>query len=367
MNSILDPAISGPQRLVLTDGIDPARHADASLDAIGRRLARHLGLPVTNRGTGNGDYAVPRTCLAGPVLRPASPCHFLGGWVQDALHATKAIVHPLVGNPACVPAQWPGGLSRDLAMATLPGFTVFSAEDALAAGRQLLQRLPRLRVKQVPAEGGQGQAVAHDLSQLSAVLDGWGDHVPSGLVIEEDIAGIRTFSVGQTEVPGQTVAYVGVQSTTPNSRGEAAYGGSTLLFIRGTLHDLAAARLPWLSRMIVARAAAFDQAADRHLGLMASRRNYDVALGRDSTGVARVAVLEQSWCVGGATPAELLALEEFAAAPQSETVITSTIERYGPDLAPPPDAFVLFDGCDPTHGAMLKYAVLGEGKAQEKI
>ena len=43
----------------------------------------------------------------------------------------------------------------------------------------------------------------------------------------------------------------------------------------------------------------------------ASRRNYDVVAGLDARGQRRCGVLEQSWRVGGASPAELVALAAF--------------------------------------------------------
>ena len=44
-------------------------------------------------------------------------------------------------------------------------------------------------------------------------------------------------------------------------------------------------------------------------GMLASRSNYDVAEGRDATGRQCVGVLEQSWRLGGASGAEVAALE----------------------------------------------------------
>ncbi|HEY1139262.1 MAG TPA: DUF3182 family protein, partial [Lysobacter sp.] len=91
--------------------------------------------------------------------------------------------------------------------------------------------------------------------------------------------------------------------------------------------------------------------------LFASRRNYDVALGVDPSGMPRTGVLEQSWRVGGATPAEILALEAMHRDPQLRRVNASTHEVHEL-IDPPPGAQVYFRGDDPKAGPMTKYAML---------
>ncbi len=341
-----------------------SHHEGASFQAVGQRLAAHLGLRyagLSERAAGPGDYQVPRAALAGRDSRPASGRHFLGGWTESPLHATKAVMHPIGDGAQAVPDDWPAALGPELADLVLPGATVFSVTDALRAGKALWHRAPRtsLRLKQVQADGGRGQCVVDDLAQLRAALERWEEVVGQGLVIEENLADVRTLSVGQVEIPGQTIAYIGEQAVTGNNRGEPAYGGSRLLAIRGGFAELANLGFAGDFGLAIARAAAFDRLADRHLGLIASRRNYDVALGRGAASAPRVAVLEQSWRIGGATPAEILALEALAASPDAGKVRAATVELYGPGLEPPPGAFVLFHGEDPEQGPMLKYAILG--------
>jgi hypothetical protein len=56
---------------------------------------------------------------------------------------------------------------------------------------------------------------------------------------------------------------------------------------------------------------AYDEATSAYPGCVASRRNYDVGQGFDVEGGWRSGVFESSWRVGGASPAELLAISTF--------------------------------------------------------
>ncbi len=110
----------------------------------------------------------------------------------------------------------------------------------------------------------------------------------------------------------------------------------------------------------MAQARTYDAAAmECFPGLFASRRNYDVAQGVDATGRRRSGVLEQSWRVGGASGAEVAALEALRAGPGLRAVRASTIEIHGQLHAPPPGAMVCFHGEDQRVGSMTKYAVAG--------
>jgi hypothetical protein len=85
--------------------------------------------------------------------------------------------------------------------------------------------------------------------------------------------------------------------------------------------------------------------------------NYDVAQGTGHGGAWRSGVLEQSWRVGGASGAEIAALELFHADPGRERVRASTFEVYG--AAPvPAEALVSYQGVDPQVGPLAKYTLL---------
>jgi hypothetical protein len=64
-------------------------------------------------------------------------------------------------------------------------------------------------------------------------------------------------------------------------------------------------------RLAIQQAQVFDRADEAYPGFYASRRNYDIAQGLDSDGKPRSGVLEQSWRMGGASSAEMAALQSF--------------------------------------------------------
>ena len=92
--------------------------------------------------------------------------------------------------------------------------------------------------------------------------------------------------------------------------------------------------------------------------MFASRCNYDVAQGVNGRGQWRLGVLEQSWRMGGATGAEIAALEAFRADNALQVVRASTFEIYGESQAPPPHATVYFRGVDKRVGLLTKYTVV---------
>jgi hypothetical protein len=69
-------------------------------------------------------------------------------------------------------------------------------------------------------------------------------------------------------------------------------------------------------------------------------------------------VLEQSWRIGGASGAEIAALETFRTDPGLHVVDASTFEIFGESPDPPPDARVSFRGVDEQVGPITKYALV---------
>jgi hypothetical protein len=61
--------------------------------------------------------------------------------------------------------------------------------------------------------------------------------------------------------------------------------------------------------------------------------------------------------MGGASGAEIAALEAFRAEPGLRAVRASTVEIYG-GAVPPPHATVYFHGVDERDGPMTKYATV---------
>jgi len=282
-----------------------------------------------------------------------------GGVVPHAFVATKAITHPLLSPTAAAPAGWSEEFPRQVEAAVLPGHTAFTRQDAAEAGEKLLALGP-VRVKQVAETGGHGQTVVHDLGELTTCLAALRDAtIEQGLVLEQNLSQVDTLSVGQVRVAGILASYHGRQRLTRDNTGAVAYGGSDLTVVRGDLHALLATLSPGPERKAVDQALVYDAAARGcFAGFFASRVNYDVAQGLDAGGEWCSGVLEQSWRIGGATGAEVAALEAFHADPGLRSVKASCVEIFGPLETPPASAAVYFQGEDPEVGLLTKYALV---------
>ncbi|KQP23614.1 biotin carboxylase [Pseudorhodoferax sp. Leaf267] len=309
-------------------------------------------------------YLVPSDTLVGVERAQALGIRgkedFFGGVVPFPFVSTKAITHPLVAPDAPAPEGWSHEFSRMVGDAVLPGFTAFSRADALTAAGQLLAVGP-VRIKIVRETGGNGQSVARDMAEVQACLAPLDDSMlaADGVVLEQNLRHVDTLSVGQVTVAGIVATYYGYQRLTPNNKGAEVYGGSDLTVVRGDFQALLQLQLPREVRIAVEQALLYDSAATACFpGFFASRINYDVVQGTAADGTWHSAVLEQSWRAGGATGAEIAALEALQADPQRHVVRASGHEIFGSDEAPPPGAVVYFNGVDEQVGRLTKYTTL---------
>lgn len=280
---------------------------------------------------------------------------FFGGAVPFPYVATKAITHPLHHPDAACPRDWVESFAPRIGNCVLPGYSAFSEEDARLAGRTLL-RGGDVRVKPVRATGGNGQTVVRDAASLDRTLASVAHMNTDGVVLERNLREPRTLSIGQVKVGALTMSYYGLQRLTRNHRGHWVYGGSDLTAVRGGFDALNAMPLKPSLRLAIEQAAVYHAAVvESYPGFMASRINYDVAQGPDDAGKWCSGVLEQSWRVGGATGAEVAALEVFKSQPERSLVRASCFEVFGEtDL--PPGACVNYSGHDPDVGRLTKYS-----------
>jgi hypothetical protein len=288
-----------------------------------------------------------------------SSADLFGGVVPYAFAATKVITHPLVSVDAQAPAGWSNSFGDQVRDVVHHGFSVFTIEDGCRAGLRLLERGP-VRIKPVRATAGRGQVVIPDAAALLTKLASIDETevLCDGLVIEEDLSNVSTCSVGQVLVAGIIASYYGLQRLTSDYAGSTVYGGSTLSVVRGGWDALMQSGLPDQALLAVSQARTYDEAAMHSFpGLIASRRNYDVAQGLDSTGRWRSGVLEQSWRAGGASGAEVAAVEAFQSNLELQLVRASTFELYG-ETTIPPHATTYFHGYDDRVGFLTKYALI---------
>ena len=344
----------------------PSEHELASQDQLARRIAALLDLdpepayrPALRPRYGSVYYVPARTIIGrarASTLGIDGETDLYGGVVPHAYVATKSITHPLINARARAPSSWSRRLGEMLEGVTLAGYTAFSLADAQRAGVTLLARGP-IRVKQVEANAGRGQEVVANAAELEAALGRLQEPVVRslGLVLEENLASLETYSVGTLRIGTLDAAYVGTQSLTSDNRGEQVYGGSRLRVVRGGWDALLAQTTHPDERLAIQQARVYDSAVQTcYPALLASRRNYDVAIGEDEAGDKRAGVLEQSWRAGGASIAEIAALEAFAENPTLQTVQSYTQERYGQPQVQPPRGHLTFHAYDSTVGFISK-------------
>ncbi|UNK51038.1 DUF3182 family protein [Lysobacter sp. S4-A87] len=342
-------------------------HEKATRQWAAQRLAGVLGVDYGGEYselTSDGPpYFVPdRTLLAGEAARFGihGPDDLFGGVVPFPFVATKSITHPSPDDARDLPQGWSHALGAALAPFVLPGLTVFNLDDARRAGRSLLAAGSAIRTKPGQGIGGSGQRVVATHDELDAALDALDDDAirEAGLVLELNLATAVTYSVGVLTVGGIGLAYVGTQRTTRNHAGHEVYGGSTLRCMRGGLEDLLQATADEAGRRAVAATIGYDREVGRAFAqFFASRRNYDIVIGEDNEGTVRCGVLEQSWRIGGASPAEVLALQAMSVDPALERICVSSCEVY--DLIDvPTGAGISFRGEDPVVGAITKYGIV---------
>jgi hypothetical protein len=309
-------------------------------------------------------YLVPSDTLVGleaaASLGVRTENDVFGGVVPTAFAATKTITHPLVHPQAGAPEGWSHDFAERVREAVLHGFTAFSRDDAHRAAARLLNHGPT-RIKLARGIGGHGQFVIQASGELNALLDEIDDTelASFGVVLEEQLDDVTTYSIGQVRVAGLTASYWGMQRLTHNNRGVEVYGGSDLVVVRGGFDALRELPLSTDAQLAISRALVYDSAAEAcFAGFFSSRRNYDVVEGTDARGRRRAGVLEQSWRVGGASAAEVEALLAFRANPALMVVRAATVETYGALPALPEDAVVFFAGDDARVGPVTHYALV---------
>ena len=322
------------------------------------KIAGLLGIPFAGVQQGSQaapqQYVVPDATLIAPQPAISVDADLYGGVVSHPFIASKAISHPLVDPAAHAPEGWNTRFIELAGDAVLPGYSAFDVDDALRAGRQLLQQ-GAVRAKQVEARAGRGQQVVHSLAELEYWL-GQQDMAQvrrEGLVLERNLSAVTTYSVGQARVGSLVASYFGTQKLTRANDGEAVYGGSDLWVVRGDYPALLRQLDLPLARRVIGLAQRYEQAAEAAFpGFIASRRNCDVAIGRDPAGQPCSGVLEQSWRIGGASSAEIHALAAFAAEPTLQRIQASSWEIYGVSPPIPDGALVLYQGDDPSTGPL---------------
>jgi uncharacterized protein DUF3182 len=346
-------------------------HQKVILDADAKVIAHVLDYDFGGRHQTAKDYPAPvffvpdDTLLIDEAssLGIRGPNDFYGGVVPHPFVKTKAITHALVEEKADRPEGWSTAFAERVREIVLPGYTVFSTRDARIAAKRMLSR-GAIRVKKPLGASGKGQTLVATPQELDAVLEtcATDELATYGLVLEENLREVRTLSVGHIEVDGLAVTYYGAQRLAKDNDGRSVYGGSDLVCVRGGWGALDALAMDPDARAGVAEAKLYNEAMKAYPGFIASRRNYDVGQGIDCEGQLCSGVFESSWRVGGASPAELLALTEFKQDPDAQVIEAAHVTDFGKDREAPRGAVVHFEGDDPDAGPLIRYTMITRRK-----
>ncbi|MHC8336035.1 DUF3182 family protein [Pseudomonas sp. LB3P25] len=357
-------------KLVVAHSVRPEAplHEVETNRALARWLAQILGLKYGGSydpelHNGRDLYLLPTQTLVGVAaarqLGVKGPEDLWGGYVDHDFICTKAISHGLRNKDAHAPEGWSPLFSERVRSVVLDGLSVFSMDDARPAAEHLLYSGP-IRIKPIHACAGRGQEVIKSLDQFDAILARPDAKTlfTEGVVLEQDLDQVITHSVGQSFIGDTVLSYCGDQYLTEDDQGEQVYGGSNLLVVQGHYDDLLELELSDDVRLAIRQAQVFDRAADEaYPGFYASRRNYDIAQGVDSNGKQRSGVLEQSWRMGGASSAEVAALQSFVNNPGMRAIRVSSVETYL-DQPLPANAIEVYRGPAQNSDFLLKYVTV---------
>jgi hypothetical protein len=347
---------------------DAPQHEVQTNKALARWLAQILGCKFggsydSDKHRGRDLYLLPTQTIVGTAsaqqLGIKGADDLWGGFVEHDFICTKAISHGLRSHLAQAPQGWSPLFSERTRNVVLDGLSVFSLEDARPAAEHLLYSGP-IRMKPVHACAGRGQEVIKSLDAFDEILarPDIAKQFSEGVVLEQDLSDVITHSVGQSFIGDKVLSYCGDQYLTKDAHGEEVYGGSNLLVVQGGYDELLKLDLPDDVRLAIEQAQVFDAAANEaYPRFYASRRNYDIAQGLDSNGKPRSGVLEQSWRMGGASSAEVAALQSFVNDPDMRAIRVSSVETYI-DQPLPADAIEVYRGPAENSEFLLKYVTV---------
>lgn len=358
------------KKLVVAHSVRPQAplHEVETNRALARWLAQILGLKFggsydAERHVSRDLYLLPTQTIVGAQdarqLGIKGPEDLWGGYVEYDFICTKAITHGLLNKDAVAPEGWAPLFCERVRTVVLDGVSVFSLRDARPAATHLLYSGP-IRMKPIHGCAGRGQKVINSLDQFDEIIarPEAAKLFSEGVVLEQDLQNVMTHSVGQTAIAGKRLSYCGEQYLTEDGVGEKVYGGSDLLVVQGGYDELLALELPDDVRLAIRQAQVFDAAADEaYPAFFASRRNYDIAQGLDADGQQRSGVLEQSWRMGGASSAEVAALQAFVNDPGMRAIRVSSVETYT-QQALPAAAIEVFRGPAESSDFLLKYVTV---------
>jgi hypothetical protein len=347
---------------------DAPQHEVQTNKALARWLAQILGFKfggsyAAEKHHGRDLYLLPTQTIVGRAsahqLGIQGPEDLWGGFVEHRLYLHQS------HQPW--PAQSSGPRAARLVAIVFRAGAQCGARwpQRVCAGRCATSRRTPVVQRPDTHEAGsccacRGQEVIKSLDAFDQILarPDIAKQFSEGVVLEQDLSDVVTHSVGQSFIGDKVLSYCGDQYLTKDAHGEEVYGGSNLLVVQGGYDELLTLDLPDDVRLAIEQAQVFDSAANEaYPRFYASRRNYDIAQGLDSNGKSRSGVLEQSWRMGGASSAEVAALQSFVNDPGMRAIRVSSVETYI-DQPLPADAIEVYRGPAENSEFLLKYVTV---------
>lgn len=310
----------------------------------GRKYQGDLSL---NTKIDSRDILFPHKSLpvsAGEELGVTSQNQIFGS-VIEPIYAEKSIFHPLINKPEVAPRNFPHKFPKQLfeSKATLPGYTVFCLDDALSAFELLKLQGVVVRLKDPQGSSGTKQLIVASRTEVEEFVKSID---PSklkalGLVLESNLinssdpkAALRAYSAGWTVIDGKIYSYIGEQMFGETGTVDR-YLGTKLYMVRGTTNNLIDFAKEKKLQSILQCLSKVKRAMVFLPYLIGSRINFDFLVGIPETLPAnryikeRTYVVEQSFRVGGATPAELLGIQYLNTHKNAEIVTAISRVHYG--------------------------------------
>jgi hypothetical protein len=306
----------------------PNSSVPVNIGAVAKRIAAHLGGKMLEATEVSGEvYYVPFAAVHADLAidRGIKGLGSLyGGIVREHQHADKAILHTLPSMDADHPSWYSRAFAEAVRDVVLPGYTAFTQED-LACGFDLMRADGlSVRLKDPANTGGLGQYTIGSRNDLASVMSDYAGKISkTGMVLEADLHGPVTITIGYVNIKGETYTWHGRPYDVKHD-GMTRFGGNELLVVRGGLDVLYAHSTDPHDRLAIAQVKRTLKAYSL-LGAHISRATLDVVQGTSCEGEFLSGVTDPSLRPSASSAAEIRAIEALTANPKA-TVATARLK-----------------------------------------
>ncbi len=220
----------------------PQSTAPLSAQVVSKRIESHLNnIPEIDKYS-NDTYLFPMSALTAELALnhgTDDEAHVYGAIVPESTHqADKGMLHALVSDGAFHPNWYLPFFANNIRTNVMPGFTVFSDEDALEGYDLLIQSGVTVRAKDPSANGGGRQAVVDSKEDLQVILGKYKNISGFGLVLEANTDSITNMpTVWQVNLLGSTYSWISHNFNVIDNTA-LRFGGTNLLIAMGSHSDL---------------------------------------------------------------------------------------------------------------------------------